>query len=80
MTTQHSDPSADFLASETSRFERHGYLFGQKITNSWSPFFHDIIYQHLSLSWGQVRLDSADIDRFLKLIQHPNFYGKTTNG
>lgn len=63
------------LATETARFERHGYLFGQKITNSWSPFFHDIIYQHLGLRWGQIRLDSADIERFLKLIQHPDFYG-----
>lgn len=63
------------LEAETSRLESHGYLFGQHITHSWSPFLHDVIYQDLGLDWGQVRLDSADIPLFLKLTQHPQFYG-----
>lgn len=82
MTTQ-SQSSLEALAppevaAETARLERHGYLFGLHLTNSWSPFLHDVIYQHLGLHWGQVRLDSADMDLFLKLIQHPNFYGQRT--
>jgi len=63
------------LVDEVAPLEKHGFLFGQKLTNSWSPFLHDVIYSHLGLNWGQVRLDSADMDLFLKLIQHPNFYG-----
>lgn len=61
---------------EVSKLERHGYLFGQKITHSLSPFLHDVIYQNLGLKWGQVRLDSADMNNFLELIKHPNFYGE----
>ncbi|CAM1511950.1 Fc.00g094630.m01.CDS01 [Cosmosporella sp. VM-42] len=69
-------PSGDSLIStEVSQLQRHGYLFGQKITNSLSPFLHNVIYQDLGLRWGQVRLDSADMSTFLKLIRHPNFYG-----
>ncbi|KAI8723085.1 Shikimate-dh-N domain-containing protein [Fusarium sp. LHS14.1] len=71
-----SYPSGDSLAScEVSRLERHGYLFGKKLANSLSPFLHNVIYQDLELRWGQVRLDSADIPSFLKLAQHPDFYG-----
>ncbi|KAJ3506214.1 hypothetical protein NM208_g16100 [Fusarium decemcellulare] len=68
--------SGDSLAScEVSRLERHGYLFGKKLTASLSPFLHNVIYQDLGLRWGQVRLDSADIPSFMKLAQHPDFYG-----
>ncbi|KAM5347674.1 hypothetical protein ACJ41O_007498 [Fusarium nematophilum] len=71
-----SYPSGDSLAAyEVSRLQRHGYLFGKKLTNSLSPFLHNVIYQELGLRWGQVRLDSADIPSFLKLAQHPDFYG-----
>ena len=69
-------PSGDSLVStQVSQLQRHGYLFGQKITNSLSPFLHNVIYQDLGLRWGQVRLDSADMSTFLELIQHPDFYG-----
>ncbi|KAF7558752.1 hypothetical protein G7046_g5405 [Stylonectria norvegica] len=68
--------SGDSLgSSEVSQLARHGYLFGQRISKSLSPFLHSVIYQGLGLNWGQVRLDSADIAGFLKLIQHPKFYG-----
>lgn len=62
-------------APELPALDRHGYLFGLKLANSWSPFLHDAIYQELGLQWGQVRLESADVELFLKLVQHPNFYG-----
>ncbi len=68
-------PVSSTMASEISKLRRHGYLFGQKLTNSWSPFLHGVIYEQLGLSWGQVRLDSNDIETFLKLAHHPDFYG-----
>lgn len=71
---QSSTVSPD-LAEQTLRLEKHGYLFGQHLTNSWSPFLHSVIYEDLGIKWGQVRLDSADMSLFLKLIQHPDFYG-----
>lgn len=56
--------------------DRHGYLFGQKLTASLSPLLHDVVYQNLGLDWAQVRLDSTDMDLFLRLRQHPRFYGQ----
>jgi quinate dehydrogenase len=62
---------------QVQQLERHGYLFGQKLTASMSPLFHNTIYRELGLSWGQARLDSLDVDNFLKLIKDPKFYGKS---
>lgn len=73
VTASAVDPS---VQAETSQLDCHGYLFGKKLTNSWSPFLHSVIYEDLGLNWGQVRLDSDDIPLFLKLAQHPQFYGK----
>lgn len=55
--------------------EKHGYLFGKKLTASMSPYLHDVVYSNLGLKWGQVRFDSADIPTFLQLTQAPSFYG-----
>lgn len=73
---QHSQMPDGNLEDQKSRLDRHGYLFGQKITHSLSPFLHQIIYDHLGLKWSQIRLDSADMSQFLQLVQHPSFYGK----
>lgn len=62
-------------APKVDHLDRHGYLFGQKITASMSPLLHDVVYQELGLNWEQVRLDSTDMDLFLQLRQHPKFYG-----
>lgn len=70
-TTQ-SDPRAP---AGIEGLQRHGYLFGQHLANSYSPYLHDVIYSNLGLPWGQVRLDSSDINLFLDLVQHPDFYG-----
>lgn len=78
MATQALQQATEFDARAPAgirELERHGYLFGLKLANSWSPYLHDVIYKHLGLSWGQVRLDSADMDLFLQLVQHPDFYG-----
>ncbi len=64
------------MTADASKLERHGYLFGQKITHSWSPYLHQLIYEELGLNWAQLRLDSADMGQFLELVQHPSFYGK----
>ncbi|OAA43630.1 NAD(P)-binding domain protein [Metarhizium rileyi] len=63
------------LTNQKTQLDRHGYLFGQKITHSLSPFLHQVIYDHLGLRWAQIRLDSADMSHFLQLAQHPSFYG-----
>lgn len=70
-TQQTSLPKVDHL-------ERHGYLFGQKLTASMSPLLHDVVYQNLGLNWAQLRLDSTDMDLFLKLRQDPKFYGMSS--
>ncbi|CEJ93536.1 hypothetical protein VHEMI09117 [[Torrubiella] hemipterigena] len=66
-------------ASSEPQPEKHrkkvGYLFGKKITHSLSPPFHQAVYDHFDLNWEQLRLDSADIDEFLRLTKQPNFYG-----
>lgn len=56
--------------------EKVGYLFGKKITHSLSPPFHQAVYDYFHLNWEQLRLDSADIDEFLRLTRQPNFYGE----
>ena len=57
--------------------DRHGFLFGKKITKSLSPYLHGVVYGELGLNWAQVRLDSDDMESFLQLIKHPQFYGKS---
>lgn len=63
------------LMARVGQLDRHGYLFGQKLTASMSPLLHEVVYCELGLRWEQIRLDSTDMDRFLKLIRHPKFYG-----
>ena len=65
------------MALQDQNLDRHGYLFGQKITHSLSPFLHQLIYDHFSLNWRQIRLDSADIAHFLALAHDPSFYGSS---
>ncbi|KAL6903021.1 NAD(P)-binding protein [Trichoderma evansii] len=69
--------SAQDVINETERagLDKHGYLFGKKLTHSLSPFLHQVIYDHLNLHWSQLRLDSADLQLFLELVQHPSCYG-----
>jgi quinate dehydrogenase len=64
------------LKAQIEKLDRHGYLFGKKLAASMSPLLHSTVYRELGLPWGQIRLDSADIDSFLRLIRHPKFYGK----
>jgi len=63
------------LASRLDSLDRHGFLFGQKLAASMSPLLHDVVYRDLGLNWEQIRLDSTDMDLFLRLRQDPRFYG-----
>lgn len=68
-------PSLLDLRSHIDQLDKHGFLFGQKLTASMSPLLHDVVYKGLGLNWEQIRLDSTDMDLFLRLIRHPKFYG-----
>lgn len=63
------------MDTPNQQLDRHGYLFGQKITHSLSPFLHQLVYDRLGLAWSQIRLDSCDMQQFLQLVQDPAFYG-----
>jgi quinate dehydrogenase len=63
-------------APKVDQYDKHGYLFGQKLTASMSPLLHDVVYQNLGLNWAQERLDSTDMNLFLNLIKHDQFYGE----
>ncbi|PSN66781.1 NAD(P)-binding protein [Corynespora cassiicola Philippines] len=67
--------STETVVPETSRVERHGYLFGHPIAHSMSPLLHQTVYDGLGLNWSQFPLDSLDMDLFLRLREDPNFYG-----
>ncbi|KAH8728525.1 hypothetical protein GQ44DRAFT_769493 [Phaeosphaeriaceae sp. PMI808] len=60
---------------EVSQVERHGYLFGHPIAHSMSPLLHQTVYDNLGLNWSQIPFDSTDMDSFLEMIKHPQFYG-----
>ncbi|KAK3320160.1 hypothetical protein B0T19DRAFT_282830 [Cercophora scortea] len=70
---QHDQESS--LAARRDLLDRHGYLFGQKLAASMSPLLHEVVYRELGLRWEQMRLDSTDMDLFLRLMHHPKFYG-----
>ncbi|KAL2263810.1 hypothetical protein VTK26DRAFT_4977 [Humicola hyalothermophila] len=72
---QEQRPLGLSLESRISHLDRHGFLFGTKLSASMSPLLHDVVYQGLDLNWEQIRLDSTDMDLFLRLIRHPKFYG-----
>jgi hypothetical protein len=63
------------VVPDSSHVERHGYLFGYPIAHSFSPLFHQTVYDDLGLNWSQLFLESTDMDLFLKLRQDPKFYG-----
>lgn len=72
LQTQQQPPSLP----KVDHLDRHGYLFGQKLAASLSPLLHEVVYKNLGLNWAQHRLDSTDMDLFLRLRQDPKFYGR----
>ncbi|KAG7284071.1 Quinate dehydrogenase [Staphylotrichum longicolle] len=75
VTVQQKQPLALSLEPRIGQLDKHGFLFGKKLTASMSPLLHDVVYKGLGLNWEQIRLDSTDMNLFLGLIQHPKFYG-----
>ncbi|GAB0138418.1 Quinate dehydrogenase [Epichloe bromicola] len=75
METQSQLFQMSSIEDQKARLDRHGFLFGQKIAHSLSPYLHQLVYDHLGMKWGQIRLDSADMQQFLQLARHPSFYG-----
>ncbi|KAF5002922.1 hypothetical protein FDECE_10477 [Fusarium decemcellulare] len=74
MSVEHF-PSGDSLSSsEITKLGRHGYVVGKKLSSSWAPFLHDIVFRGLGLPWGQVRLELEDMGAFMKLVHHPDFF------
>lgn len=71
--------STETRIPEVSKVERHGYLFGNPIAHSMSPLLHQTVYDNLGLKWSQYPLDSKDMNLFLELIKHPQFYGAYTS-
>ncbi|KAF1841217.1 uncharacterized protein K460DRAFT_348024 [Cucurbitaria berberidis CBS 394.84] len=67
--------STEIVTPELSQVERHGYLFGHPISHSMSPLLHKTVYDSLGLNWAQIPMDSTDMNLFLQLIKHPQFYG-----
>jgi len=67
--------STETVLPEVSQTERHGYLFGAPISHSMSPLLHQTVYDGLGLNWAQYPLESRDMNLFLRLIKHPQFYG-----
>lgn len=70
--------ATDTLLPQVSQTERHGYLFGTPISHSMSPLLHQTVYRGLGLDWAQYPLESRDMNLFLELIKHPQFYGEYT--
>jgi quinate dehydrogenase len=75
VTSQQEQPLALTLESRIDQLEKHGFLFGKKLAASMSPLLHDVVYRGIGPKWEQIRLDSTDMDLFLRLIRHPKFYG-----
>ncbi|KAG6011106.1 hypothetical protein E4U54_008291 [Claviceps lovelessii] len=56
-------------SSSPTGHARHSFLFGQHISHSLSPFLHQLIYEELGLAWRQIRLDSSDVEGFVRLVR-----------
>jgi len=67
--------STTTILPKITQTERHGYLFGHPIAHSMSPLLHQTVYDNLGLDWAQYPLDSTNMELFLQLIKHPQFYG-----
>ncbi|KAF4551739.1 Quinate dehydrogenase-like protein [Elsinoe fawcettii] len=67
-------PARDLLPSR-SHLDRYGFLFGNPISHSLSPLFHNTIYADLGLKWEQFFLESASLPDCLQYLHDPAFYG-----
>jgi len=71
------DPSAAPVLPPTEDLERFGFLFGYPIAHSYSPLFHQTIFDTLGLQWRQMFYESTNISSFLATIRDPKFFGSS---
>ncbi|EME41482.1 hypothetical protein DOTSEDRAFT_73781 [Dothistroma septosporum NZE10] len=60
---------------QVDHIERHGYLFGYPVAHSFSPLFHNAVFEQLGMPWGFQLLESTDMSQFLRLIKDDRLYG-----
>lgn len=60
---------------QVDHVERHGYLFGYPVAHSFSPLFHNTVFEQLGMPWDFQLLESTDMSQFLRLIKDDRLYG-----
>jgi len=59
----------------TQHLDKFGFLVGYPIAHSFSPLFHQTIFDTLGLKWQQLLYESTELSDFLKLLKDPKFFG-----
>ncbi|KAJ5096616.1 hypothetical protein N7456_007337 [Penicillium angulare] len=75
MDDESRDSSSLRPAKEEVAQQRTVYLFGQPISHSVSPYFHNTIFQNVGLPWRYIRLDSKDLRDLAWLMHRNDFMG-----
>jgi len=60
---------AQFSPPDTSAFERVAYLVGNPIAHSKSPSMHHAVYSAMGRRWGQMLVETADLDSFIQYLK-----------
>lgn len=71
------DPSAAPVLPPTDDLDRFGFLFGYPIAHSYSPLFHQTIFDTLGLKWRQMFYESTNMTSYLSTIRDPKFFGSS---
>ncbi len=58
-----------FITPDTSSLDRAAYLVGYPIAHSKSPSMHHAIYSAIGKRWGQVLVETTDLEGFLKYLK-----------
>lgn len=65
-------------APSSEHLEGVGYLFGYPIAHSMSPLMHQTIFNSRGWNWSQLFLESRDLSLFIRLMDDPRFFGRST--
>jgi len=71
------DPSAAPVLPSREHLDRFGFLFGYPIAHSYSPLFHQTIFDTLGLKWQQFLYESINMESYLATIRDPKFFGSS---
>ena len=58
-----------FITPDTSSLDRAAYLVGNPILHSKSPSMHHAIYSALGKRWGQLLVETTDLESFLRYLK-----------